>query len=592
MQPNQHKRLAKRILRRFEPTWTGQAVGVTSALAIPSTTTEAQPTTTSLLQLPTSSLALPTSVPAPVVSTTLAQAQLTTSTPIVIVTPTLTPASSSETPTSTAVVATSLSTSATVLSTLSTQSTTSTSLLTTSDTPTATSSTPVQTPTTPATTTKAAAPAVTPQSSRSSTLIRTTSSYTDSDGVVVNTIVVVQAPAPTATEIAAPKSTGNAGTIVGAVAGGFVGLICLIAFVSWLIRQHNRRKGGNHDDFDKQSYLRNSMMIPDEPERPVRGTQAALALARSNTQVGPRPPTMIERKNTYYTHGQPEPSFAPGQVISFEPGQIVSAPPTAGEPAYPSPVAFAAYTPPEQHHQSELARRPSGAQLLNRAPTNGGMYDHSYAPSPVSYGPDSYRMQSPDSYAHDGYTYPMHPGDVDHRGMVQSVTPYQAQQYAEITRQLENAVYEHDSFHAISPGPGPASPVGPAVSRADVDNPTKGSPLNEQPLPNPFDEKASSSRIDSMPPALPVIESLSRTGTPIDPNPQYAHWSYDSKAQNGGNRLSVAGMQTPEPPTPPPMAVIHENHLAPAPARAANVAAQPANRPVTMFDADDAYGGM
>ncbi|EUC56098.1 transmembrane protein, putative [Rhizoctonia solani AG-3 Rhs1AP] len=585
MQSNQHKRLAKRILRRFEPTWTGQAVDMTSALAITAIATEAQPTTTSIPQLPTTSLVLNLSTSTPVVPTT--QAQLTTSTPTPVLTLVLTPSSTTETSTSSIAVATSQSTSATVLSTLSTGSTTSTSasLLTTSDTPTLISSTPAQTTAAPPpTTTKAAAPAVTTPTSRSSTLIRTTSSYTDSDGLVINTIVVIQAPAPTATESATPKSTGNAGTIVGAVAGGFVAIICLIAFVSWIIRQHNRRKGGNHDDFDKQSYLRNSMMIPDEPDHPVRGTQAALALARSNTHVGPRPPTMIERKNTYYTHGQPSPTFAPGQVISFEPGQIVSAPPTAGEPAYPSPVAFAAYTPPDQHHQSELARRPSGAQLLNRAPTNGGMYDHSYAPSAVSYGPDSYRMQSPDSYAHDAYTYPMHPGAVDHRGMVQSVTPYQAQQYAEITRQLENAVYEHDSFHAISPGPGPASPSGPAVSRAEVDSPTKGSPIDEHLLPNPFDEK----RIDSMPPALPVIESLSRTGTPIDPNPQYAHWSYDSKAQNGGNRLSVAGMQTPEPTTPPPMAVIHEGHPTRAPA---NVA-QPAKRPDTMFDVDDAYGGI
>ncbi|KAH7326963.1 hypothetical protein B0J17DRAFT_223407 [Rhizoctonia solani] len=424
--------------------------------------------------------------------------------------------------------------------------------------------------------------------------------YTNSAGDVVQTVIVVQtaAPTPTPTATETPKSTGSAGTIVGAIAGGFVGLICLIAFVSWVIRKHNKRKEGNHDDFDRQSYLRNSMMIPDEPgsDHPVRGTQAAMALARSNTHLGPRPPTMIERKNTYYNYGQPSPSFAPGQFASFEPGQIVSAPSTAVEPAYPSPAAFAAYTPPDQHHQSELVRHPSGAQLLNRSPTNGGMYDNSsYAPSPVSYGPESYGMHSPDSYGHDGYTYPMNPGAVDHRGMVQSVTPFQAQQYAEITRQLEGTGYEHDSFHPISPGPGPASPVGQAVSGSNLGSPTKGSPLDEKPMHNPFDESlVSNQRIDSTPPALPPIESLSRTGTPIDPNPQHAHWSYDSKAQNEGNRLSVAGMLVPEPPTPPPMAVIREDHpiQAPAPAPAPNAAAQPAKRPVSVFDVDDAYGGM
>ncbi|KAJ1299564.1 hypothetical protein OPQ81_011971 [Rhizoctonia solani] len=588
---NQHKRLAKRILPRFEPTWTGQAVEPTSAVLPPVFTTpdaSAQSTTSSLLpQLPTTSLALPTTS---LVLVPTSAAQSTTSS---------TETSSSILPVST----TESSIISSTLASLSTQSTSSTTLLTTSAAaPTWTSPTPVQTTAAPATTTRAVANTPT---THSSSLIRTSSIYTDSSGVVVGTIVVV--PAPSATTSEAPKSNSNAGTIVGAVAGGFVAVICLIAFVSWIVRQHNRRKRSNHDDFDRQSYMRNSMMIPDDPaDRPVRGTQAALALARSNTQVGPRPPTMIERKNTYYTHGQPSPSFGPGQVVSFEPGQIVSVPATAtGEPAYPSPVAFAAYTPPDQHHQSELVRRPSGAQLLNRAPTNGGMYDNAYphTPSPVSYGPESYSVHSPDSYGHDGYTYPMNPGAVDHRGMVQSVTPFQAQQYAEITRQLEgpSSGYEHDSFLPISPGPGPASPVVHVAAATGVESPTKGSPLHEKPMPNPFDEGAAPhQRIDSMPPSLPPIESLSRTGTPIDPNPQHAHWSYDGKSQNEGNRLSVAGMLMPEPPTPPPMAVIREDHLAPAHPSSASVpvltpagnGAQPTQRPVSMFDADDAYGGM
>ncbi|KAG8731354.1 hypothetical protein FRC11_004415, partial [Ceratobasidium sp. 423] len=530
--------------------------------------TNAQSTSSAQQQLPGTSLAAATSpVQVPTIQTTSSSV--------------VQPPTSTSTPAPVATTDSTLS----VLSTSSTESATSTTPLTSSAAPTSTSSTPVQTSAAAATTRAAA---TTPARSSSASMIRSSSAYTDSSE---------------ATETATPKSTGNAGTIVGAVAGGFVALIVLIAFVSWIVRQHSKRKTGNHDDFDRQSYLRNSMMIPDEPDRPVRGTQAALALARSNTSVGPRPPTMIERKNTYFTHGQPSPSFAPGQFISFEPGQIVSAPGTAaGEPAYPSPVAFAAYTPPDQHHQTELVRRPSGAQLLNRAPTNGGMYDNgSYAPSPVSFGPDSYSAQSPDSYGHDGYTYPMNPGAVDHRGMVQSVTPFQAQQYAEISRQLEDPGYgyEPDSFHPISPGPGPASPVVRSTSGSEVGSPTKGSPspLDESPMPNPFDEKASQ-RIDSMPPALPPIESLSRTGTPIDPNPQHARWSYDAKSQNEGNRLSVAGMLMPEPPTPPPMAVIREDRPAPAtvPAPASAPAAhngtQPTQRPHSVFDADDAYGGM
>ncbi|CCO34548.1 hypothetical protein BN14_08650 [Rhizoctonia solani AG-1 IB] len=625
MRRNQHKRLGKRQ-NQFIPTWTGQAVEPTSALLPPVVTTPdaiAQPTTSQVLplpNLPTSSIQLP-----PVLQTSTSTS--TTSSPQTPATTAATTQPQAPVPTTAATQSTSSPTS---LLTSSTESTTSTSSLSSStlSTSAAATSTPeptlvptlATTTTTPATTTRAAATTTTPRISSST--VRATSSFTDSDGVVRQTIVVVTTAAtPTATD--APKDSSNAGTIVGAIAGGFVGLICLVAFVSWIIRQHHKRKQGNHDDFDRQSYMRNSQMIPDDVmyDHPVRGTQAALALARSNTSVGPRPPTMIERKNTYFGHSQVPPSFAPGQVVSFEPGQIVSGPASAVDPAYPSPVAFAGYTPPDQHHETELVRRPSGAQLLNRAPTNGAMYDNGpypHTPSPVSYGPgpESYGMHTPDtySYGHDGYTYPMHPGVVDHRGMVQSVTPYQAQQYAEITRQLEGS-YENDSFHPMSPVGGPASPISQPMARVEIDSPTTGSPksVDDKHLPNPFDELSLSSshqRIDSTPPALPPIESLSRTGTPIDPNPQHAHWSYDAKSAQEGHRLSVAGMLMPEPPTPPPAAVLRSAHPvdpvatspsavanAPAPANAsppapANGAAQPAKRPLSTFDVDDAYGGM
>ncbi|KDN38072.1 hypothetical protein RSAG8_09757, partial [Rhizoctonia solani AG-8 WAC10335] len=45
-------------------------------------------------------------------------------------------------------------------------------------------------------------------------------------------------------------------------------------------------------------------------------------------------------------------------------------------------------------------------------------------------------------------------------------------------------------------------------------------------------------------------------------------------------------MLVPEPPTPPAMAIIREGR----PVHAPNVATQPSKRPVTVFDADNAYG--
>jgi hypothetical protein len=419
-----------------------------------------------------------------------------------------------------------------------------------------------------------------------------TATYTNASGNIIYSIVTPSS-TPTQTATATPSNTG---TIVGAVAGSLVGVVCLIAFVSWVIRQHNKRKQGSGEDFDRQSYLRNSMMIPDNDPgagRPVIGTQAALALARANT-VGPRPPTMIERKQTYGMHnGAASPSFAPGQVVSFEPGQVVPAPHSAEGNGYPSPMAFAAYTPPAQHMQSELARRPSGAQLLTRQPTNGGMYDQGYGQqaSPGGYSPGGH---SPGGYsaevyhAQDGYTYPMH-NPMAQREMVQSVTPFQAQQYAEITRHLESGPVEfgQDSFHPISP-----VEHSPLASPAGLPTHPEAVAVNEKALPNPFEEQARA-RIDSTPPSLPplgVTEGLSRTGTPIDPNPQHVHWSYDAKAGQPGSRLSVAGMPAAvtNGPTMPPAAHTRDERTIVV----GNGEAMKGRRPVSIVDEDDVYGGM
>ncbi|KAF8748104.1 peptidase M28 family [Rhizoctonia solani] len=589
MRRNQHKRLGKRQ-NQFVPTWTGQVVEPTSALLPPVATTpdaNAQPTTSQVLSvpnLPTSNVQVPPVLPTTTTSasplTSSTQVQVTQTTPATTQTQTQpqVPVPTVSTTTESTASSTSLSTSSSAVSTTST-------LLSTLTTSTSSTSEQVLVPTSTtaaAPTTRAAATTTTPRALPSTSLVSTTSSFTNSNGVVRY-----------------PKENSNAGTIVGAIAGGFVGLICLVAFVSWIIRQHQKRRQGNHDDFDRQSYLRNSQMIPDDViyDHPVRGTQAAMALARNNTNVGPRPPTMIERKNTYFGHSQAPPSFAPGQVISFEPGQIVSGPASAIDPAYPSPVAFSGYTPPDQHMKPSLF----AARVVLSCSTVPPPLEECTTMVPIP--------TRPLHYGHDGYTYPMHPGPVDHRGMIQSVTPFQAQQYAEITRQLEGG-HEDDSFHPMSPVGGSASPIGQAMGGLDIDSPTTGSPspLDEKHLPNPFDEPPPSlhQRIDSTPPALPPIESLSRTGTPIDPNPQHAHWSYDAKSAHEGHRLSVAGMLMPEPPTPPPAAILRDDHSAqvapsaPAPALApvaaaapANrAAAAPANRPVSVFDADDAYGGM
>ncbi|KAF8595306.1 hypothetical protein BDV93DRAFT_528775 [Ceratobasidium sp. AG-I] len=570
-----HKRIAKRILPRFSPTWLGDPAPTET---LPGVSAVAPPVaiTPSTTPLPTTSAAAVTTPQAPVVTTQQPTTSEAAPTSALVV------SSSSAGP-----LVTESSASSSVLSSVQSIISSSTPVTSSSATPVQQSSAPAQTTAVP-TTTRAAIANTTPAASQTVK----TQTLTNASGVIIYSIVTPSA-TPTATATPTPSNTG---TIVGAVAGSLVGVVCLIAFVSWIIRQHNRRKQGNGDEFDRQSYLRNSMMIPDNDPgagRSVIGTQAALALARANT-VGPRPPTMIERKPTYaMPNGAPSPSFQPGQVVSYEPGQVVSAPPTAEGTGYPSPMAFTAYTPPAHHHQSELARRPSGAQLLTRQPTNGGMHDQGYGQqtSPGGYSPGGYSPggYSPDGYyAQDGYTYPMH-NPMAQREMVQSVTPFQAQQYAEITRHLEAAPGEpnQDSFHPISPVE--QSPL--ALPAAYPTLPQAAS-VNEKMLPNPFEEEQHA-RIDSMPPSLPplgIAEGLSRTGTPIDPNPQHAHWSYDAKAGQEGSRLSVAGMPAPvtNAPAMPPAAYTRDERAVVV----GNGEAMKGRRPVSVVDEDDVYGGM
>lgn len=189
-------------------------------------------------------------------------------------------------------------------------------------------------------------------------------------------------------------------------------------------RKLTRKKDG----FDRGDFVRNSMAIPDDSfpvEKPMMGTKNALALARANggfaeePSATPRPPTMIERR----AQG---PGFQPGEVINA-PQNAYYADPNAGyynnynngygqEYAYGQPAQYGGYggaavgyTPPSQYQQSELTRKPSAPLGAGR----GGYGQEGEIQSPE----DEYRNTN----GHAGH---------------QSVTPYQQQQYNEISRQL------------------------------------------------------------------------------------------------------------------------------------------------------------
>lgn len=213
-------------------------------------------------------------------------------------------------------------------------------------------------------------------------------------------------------------------------------------------RQRNR----DIDDFDAQAFKRQSAILVDDPVEPSQS-------------YNPRPPTMIERHNaspalaaqsgyggqnfygSYGGYGQqsPYPPLEMVQSSGSPPQQAYGAPPM-GYAGYddlrqqvarqPSNVGYAEYD------SQQLARQPSSAHYLTRQPS-----------SAPGYAPPSVPPSSRDPNAH--YI------DLNRS----SVSPYQAVQYADISRQL-----------------GTADP--------NDEVPHESQELPDGPLPSPFDDPA------------------------------------------------------------------------------------------------------
>ncbi|KAG6381794.1 hypothetical protein JVT61DRAFT_402 [Boletus reticuloceps] len=392
------------------------------------------------------------------------------------------PSSSSPAPSSLSTPATS----STLSSSSSLISASSSTLPSSSDTHT-THSTPVSTPLTVASSTPVNAPPVkTTQAFPSVMLTPTTSALS-----------------PSATPSAVSSSGAKTSTIVGGVAGTLVAIAALGLLLMWCMR---RQRSRDIDDFDAQAFKRQSAILVDDPPAPSRS-------------YNPRPPTMIEQHNAspalaaqgaysgqnfygnYSEHSQ-QPPYAP------EMNQLAGSPPPR---AYGAPsMGYAGYNDPQQRivrqpsnmgrpaydPTQQLARQPSNAQYLTRQPSSAPGYSPPTAP-PTSLDPNARYIDLNRS----------------------SISPYQAAQYADISRQLgtnnPNSQVPHESFDSL-----------------------------EGPLPSPFDDPAQGT---SMPDAS--------SSTRLDPTPF---------------GLAIA---------------------APSPQPQGNTTL-PHQRPVTLYEEGDAYGGI
>ncbi|KAF9465542.1 hypothetical protein BDZ94DRAFT_1214321 [Collybia nuda] len=429
------------------------------------------------------------------------------------------------------------------------------------------------------------------------------------------------------------ESGTNVGGIIGGLAAGLIGLTLLVFAIRYILRRRSRQNEAD-GGFNSNDFRRSAVLMNDPP------THEDTVSAGFN----PRPPTMIERRlaspaPTFGTqYGAPGPHYFDGQngqeygtvdqygqqYQSFTPGQVMHqnnmSPPhsaTSANPLYPNaPYAQSPFSPigtPVYEGNFDdragpspyLTRQPSSAAQSNRPPSypEGSVQYANYPASPP---------QAAQGYPTTDYV------DLDRS----SVSPYQAAQYAEISKKLNTEVpaglntpavaqyIQGGSGAEVSPFADPSSPMTPQGPHGR--NSVESAQLDNFPVPPSPAHTSSSQRIDSTPPMLPEITVESRVsvnsydfpnsvrGSAIPPSPLGS--GYPSGATAAGNGLYANQAQYPTTPSPlassfaiesPHAGSTFESAPPPSPrAPTAAAATKSEKRPETVYDAEDAYGGI
>ncbi|KIJ65441.1 hypothetical protein HYDPIDRAFT_27447 [Hydnomerulius pinastri MD-312] len=270
---------------------------------------------------------------------------------------------------------------------------------------------------------------------------------------------------PTLTPSATPSSTNSSGSmntsaIVGGIAGGLAGIAILGFLIMWCMRRQRNR---DDDEFDASAFRRQSAILVDDPVEQPRSynNRAPAMIERHVTNASSAQAGYGGQQNFYGGYG------GYGQQGGYAPGEMIqhggSPPPHAyGQP----PMGYAGYNGP-----SQLARQPSSAAYLNRQPSAAAAYGA--PPAPLDPG--------------------AHYVDLSRS----SVTPFQAAQYADISRHLNTI---NPNMHASQPDD-----------------------LDDTPLPSPFDNvpappaahlsPAPGTAISSTEPAVATPQARQNTST-------------------------------------------------------------------------------
>ncbi|KAI8985659.1 hypothetical protein BD414DRAFT_61883 [Trametes punicea] len=432
--------------------------------------------------------------------------------------------------------------------------------------------------------------------------------------------------APSASSPATTTSNVSTGVVIGGIVAAIVGIAGIVFAVVYFVRRSRKSADGDDgNDFNAQAFRRQSLALHDD-EMPAMSRAMTLNRGGSNT---PRPPTMIERKMAHapvsynasamphpygYASAYNQPSFSPGQIVApgpYTPTTANSANPffSPFETPMASPVSPTHYEPGYDGQGLPISRQPStgSANILSRQPSSAAQAAPQNAP------------------------------ETDYVDLNRSsVTPFQAAQYAEISRRLnttppqalpasEVAEVAEELAKQDEPAPfSPQKPVEPlelqpsislddsqhlAVQPTPRENAFPESPfadptlsmheeqaLHNQdrdsfPLPQPPSPAFSSkSRIPSTPPKLPEIQIQQRPFSPVSLDfPLISSTSRPSPSPLGSSFTA---------PSPPPTAHLHDAAApaaGPALREQATAGAPAAKRPdtvYTLYDEEDAYAGI
>jgi len=406
-----------------------------------------------------------------------------------------------------------------------------------------------------------------------------------------------------------------------------VALAALIFILLLCIRRW-RKRDEDQNDFSPDNFRRSAVLMDDPPTHSDT----------INRGYNPRPPTMIERKlanaSPAYLRQQQQQQFAqqpyaypgygqgpggyegqqqPYYNSSFGPGQVMPV-----EPFYPVPNSVDPLHAPTAHgaEQAQLGRQPSNPAYLTRQPS-GAM--------PLTRQPST------------GVSAQAHYMDLNRS----SITPFQAAQYADISRQLNTEVPgpmpDIPTLHTVPEEPVAGDPVyhgeEPLHSYV-VDGPLPPTPVHDSPFADPAAQHSETdvaigiatsgddlappdlalpdpahththARVDSNPPMLPEISLPQRPFSPgfssrgsyslptsVTGKPSPSSSPAQLSAEFGGISAPPAAAKAFQ---SSPLAAAGDRAELPMALRAGNEGEGERKRPdtvYTVYDPEDAYGGI